>query len=117
MRTLTRAAHMLGQLATDTKRDGVGERWCWREAVLEVEVRSSGLKETRNSRGGDYGGGVHCVVRGAKCYLGYSMGYDCTFPKGYSRGYDYTFSKGGGEGRGVIYEYTYVPGKVGYAFG
>ena len=45
------------------------------------------------------------------------MGYDCTFPKGYSRGYDYTFSRGGGEGRGLIYEYTYVPGKVGYAFG
>ena len=31
-------------------------------------------------------------------------------------GYDYTFSKGG-EGKGVIYEHTYVPGIVGYAFG
>ena len=31
--------------------------------------------------------------------------------------YDYTFSKGGGEGREVIYEHTYVPRIVGYAFG
>ena len=38
--------------------------------------------ETRNSGGGDYGGGAHCVVRGAKCYVGYSMGYDYTFSKG-----------------------------------
>ena len=34
------------------------------------------LTETRKSRGGDDGGGVHYVVRGAKCYVGYSMGYD-----------------------------------------
>ena len=59
----------------------------------------------RNSRGGDYGGRVHCVVRGVKCYVGFSMGYD------------YTFSKGGDEGRGVIYEHAYVPGIVEYTFG
>ena len=40
------------------------------------------LTETRNSRGGDYGGGVHCVVRGAKFDVGYSMGYVYTFSKG-----------------------------------
>ena len=33
---------MLGQQATDAKRGGDGERWCWREVVLEVEVRSAG---------------------------------------------------------------------------
>ena len=31
---------MLGQQATDAKGGGVEERWCWREAVLEVEVRA-----------------------------------------------------------------------------
>ena len=33
---------MLGQQATGANRGGVGERWCWREVVLEVEVRSAG---------------------------------------------------------------------------
>ena len=42
MRTLTRAKHMLGQQGTGGKKGGVGERWCWREAVLEVELRSGG---------------------------------------------------------------------------
>ena len=50
-----------------------------------LEVAST---KARNSGDGDYGGGVHYVVRGAKCYVGYIMGYY------------YTFSKGGGEGRG-----------------
>ena len=42
MRTLTRAVHMLGQQATGAEGGGVRERWCWREVVLEVKVRSSG---------------------------------------------------------------------------
>ena len=44
-----------------------------------LEVAST---EARNRRDGDYGGGVHYVVRGAKCYVGYIMGYYYTFSKG-----------------------------------
>ena len=54
--------------------------------MLEVECDQLVLTEAGNSRGGDYGGGVYCVVRGAKCYVGYSMGYDYTFSKGGLRG-------------------------------
>ena len=72
------------------------EGW-WRKSVLEVEVWSLVLTGRRNSRGGDYEGGVHCfVVRGAKCYVGYSMGYD------------YTFSKGGWGKRGDLWAYIRV---------
>ena len=65
---------MLGQQATGAKRGGDRERWCWRWRYDQLV-----LTETRNSRGGDYEGGVHCVVRGAKFDVGYSMGYDYTF--------------------------------------
>ena len=68
---------MLGQQATGAKRGGAGERRCWRWRCDQLV-----LIETKNSRGGDYEGGVQCVVRGAKCCVGYSMGYDYTFQKG-----------------------------------
>ena len=68
---------MLGQQAPGAKKGSVRERWCWRWRCDHLV-----LTETRNSHGGDYGGGVHCVVRGAKCYVGYSIGYDCTFSEG-----------------------------------
>ena len=54
------------------ERGGAGaERRCWRWRCDQLV-----LTETKNSRAGDYEGGVHCVVRGTNIDIGCSIGHD-----------------------------------------